>query len=131
MAIFRLQLFLPPLGYCPSSSAINLCFFNTTHSHDNGHSLSSTIAISRLNYKVPRPLSVRCIYFNAHSYCQKSLKTFQDHPSHNKQLPHPRQLHFTNHLLILPTFPSSESPNHSTLNSFSNSASTLLGAVYC
>ena len=56
MAMFRLQLLLLPLDYCPSFSAISLCFIDTTHSQDNGHSLTSTIAISRLNYKVPRPL---------------------------------------------------------------------------
>ena len=70
MAIFKFRLFLLPLGYCPSFSAIGLCFVNTTHSHDNGHSLTSSIAIPRLNYKVPCPLGGWYVYFNAQSYCQ-------------------------------------------------------------
>ena len=73
MAIFRLRLFRLPLGYCPSFSAIGLCFVNMTHSHDNGHSLTSTIAILRLNYKVPRPLGGWYVYFNVHGYCQNVL----------------------------------------------------------
>jgi hypothetical protein len=72
MAIFKLRLLLLLPDYCPSFSAISLCCVNTNHSQNNGHSLTSTIATSRLNHKVPRPLGGWYVYFNAQGYCPKS-----------------------------------------------------------